>query len=35
VVKLAAAMGFSAQATYDVEVWLPGQQKYQEMPSSD
>jgi seryl-tRNA synthetase len=35
VVKLAAGdMGFSAQATYDVEVWLPGQQKYREIASA-
>lgn len=26
-------MGFSAQKTYDLEVWLPGQQKYREISS--
>src|SRR5215218_1321542 len=35
VIKLAAGdMGFSAQTTYDVEVWLPGQQKYREIASA-
>ncbi|MGQ0575512.1 MAG: serine--tRNA ligase [Pseudonocardia sp.] len=35
VVKLAAGdTGFSAQLTYDVEVWLPGQQKYREIASA-
>jgi seryl-tRNA synthetase len=35
VILLAAGdMGFSAQATYDVEVWLPGQQKYREIASA-
>lgn len=34
VVMLAAGdTGFSAQMTYDVEVWLPGQQKYREISS--
>jgi seryl-tRNA synthetase len=34
VVKLAAGdIGFSAQFTYDIEVWLPGQQKYREISS--
>ena len=26
-------MGFSATKTYDIEVWLPGQQKYREISS--
>ena len=26
-------MGFSAAKTYDIEVWLPGQQKYREISS--
>jgi seryl-tRNA synthetase len=26
-------MGFSAQKTYDIEVWLPGQQAYREISS--
>ncbi|CUW40343.1 seryl-tRNA synthetase, also charges selenocysteinyl-tRNA with serine [Magnetospirillum sp. XM-1] len=26
-------MGFSAQKTYDIEVWLPGQQRYREISS--
>ena len=26
-------MGFSAAKTYDLEVWLPGQQKYREISS--
>ena len=26
-------MGFSAQKTYDIEVWLPGQKKYREISS--
>jgi seryl-tRNA synthetase len=26
-------MGFSAQKTYDLEVWLPGQKKYREISS--
>jgi seryl-tRNA synthetase len=35
VVKLAAGdLGFSAQLTYDLEVWLPGQQKYREIASA-
>jgi seryl-tRNA synthetase len=35
VVKLAAGdLGFSAQLTYDIEVWLPGQQKYREIASA-
>jgi seryl-tRNA synthetase len=34
VVKLAAGdIGFSAERTYDIEVWLPGQQKYREISS--
>ena len=34
VVKLAAGdLGFSAQFTYDIEVWLPGQQRYREISS--
>jgi seryl-tRNA synthetase len=34
VVKLAAGdIGFSAEFTYDIEVWLPGQQKYREISS--
>ncbi|MFC5995487.1 serine--tRNA ligase [Pseudonocardia hispaniensis] len=35
VVKLAAGdIGFSAEFTYDVEVWLPGQQRYREIASA-
>jgi seryl-tRNA synthetase len=35
VVKLAAGdIGFSAAFTYDVEVWLPGQQAYREIASA-
>lgn len=35
VVKLAAGdTGFSAQLTFDIEVWLPGQQKYREIASA-
>lgn len=35
VVKLAAGdLGFSAQFTYDIEVWLPGQQAYREIASA-
>jgi len=35
VVKLAAGdTGFSAQLTYDIEVWLPGQQRYREIASA-
>ena len=30
----AGDIGFGAQATYDVEVWLPGQQKYREIASA-
>src|SRR4029077_137214 len=26
-------MGFSAQKTYDIEVWLPGQNRYREISS--
>jgi len=26
-------MGFGAQKTYDIEVWLPGQDKYREISS--
>jgi seryl-tRNA synthetase len=34
VVKLAAGdIGFSAERTYDLEVWLPGQQRYREISS--
>ncbi|HUR74542.1 MAG TPA: serine--tRNA ligase [Sporichthya sp.] len=34
VVKLAAGdMGFSAQLTYDIEVWLPSQDRYREISS--
>ena len=34
-VKLAAGdTGFSAQITYDIEVWLPGQQAYREIASA-
>ncbi|GAA1310814.1 serine--tRNA ligase [Pseudonocardia xinjiangensis] len=34
VVRLAAGdIGFSAEYTYDIEVWLPGQQKYREISS--
>ena len=29
----AGDMGFSAAKTYDLEVWLPGQQKYREISS--
>ena len=28
-----ADLGFSARRTYDLEVWLPGQQKYREISS--
>ena len=35
VVKLAAGdIGFSAQITFDIEVWLPGQQAYREIASA-
>ncbi len=35
VVKLAAGdTGFSAQITFDIEVWLPGQQAYREIASA-
>ncbi|MGD9525522.1 serine--tRNA ligase [Pseudonocardia sp.] len=35
VVKLAAGdTGFSAELTFDIEVWLPGQQKYREIASA-
>lgn len=35
VVKLAAGdTGFSAQLTFDIEVWLPGQQKFREIASA-
>ena len=35
VVKLAAGdTGFSAQLTFDIEVWLPGQQRYREIASA-
>ncbi len=35
VVKLAAGdIGFSAEFTYDIEVWLPGQQRYREIASA-
>ena len=34
VVKLAAGdIGFSAERTYDIEAWLPGQQRYREISS--
>ena len=33
VVLCAGDLGFSAQKTYDLEVWLPGQQKYREISS--
>jgi seryl-tRNA synthetase len=34
VVTLAAGdIGFAAQYTYDIEVWLPGQQRYREISS--
>jgi len=34
VVSLCAGdLGFSAAKTYDLEVWLPGQQKYREISS--
>lgn len=33
VVLCAGDTGFSAQKTYDIEVWLPGQQKYREISS--
>jgi seryl-tRNA synthetase len=34
VVRLAAGdIGFAAQRTYDLEVWLPGQQRYREISS--
>jgi len=34
VVRLAAGdIGFSAEFTYDIEVWLPGQQRYREISS--
>jgi len=34
VVRLAAGdIGFSAERTYDIEVWLPGQQRYREISS--
>jgi seryl-tRNA synthetase len=34
VVRLAAGdIGFSAERTYDLEVWLPGQQRYREVSS--
>ena len=33
VVLCAGDTGFSAQKTYDLEVWLPGQQKYREISS--
>jgi len=29
----AGDMGFQAQKTYDLEVWLPGQKKYREISS--
>lgn len=35
VVRLAAGdIGFSSEFTYDIEVWLPGQQKYREIASA-
>lgn len=33
VVLCAGDMGFSARKTYDIEVWLPGQQRYREISS--
>ena len=33
VVLCTGDMGFSAAKTYDLEVWLPGQQKYREISS--
>jgi seryl-tRNA synthetase len=33
VILCAGDLGFSAQKTYDLEVWLPGQQKYREISS--
>lgn len=33
VLLCAGDMGFSARCTYDLEVWLPGQQKYREISS--
>ena len=33
VVLCAGDMGFAAAKTYDIEVWLPGQQKYREISS--
>src|SRR4029079_18893231 len=30
----AGDIGFSAQITHDLEVWLPGQQKYREIASA-
>ena len=33
VILCAGDMGFSATRTYDLEVWLPGQQKYREISS--
>src|SRR5699024_11194202 len=34
VIRLPAGdMGFSAQMTYDIEVWLPSQHTYREIPS--
>jgi seryl-tRNA synthetase len=35
VVRLAAGdIGFSAEYTYDIEVWLPGQQAFREIASA-
>ena len=33
IVLCAGDTGFSAAKTYDIEVWLPGQQKYREISS--
>jgi seryl-tRNA synthetase len=33
VVLCGGDLGFSAHKTYDIEVWLPGQQKYREISS--
>ena len=33
VILAAGDTGFSAQLTYDIEVWLPGQQTYREISS--
>jgi len=33
IVLCSGDMGFAAAKTYDIEVWLPGQQKYREISS--